>query len=517
MANLVICCDGTWNTPKATEDGRPAQTNVVKLYNAVAERDLGGRRQKTYYHPGVGTEGGKLARLLGGGLGTGLDRNIKGAYRWLAQHYRPGDDVFLFGFSRGAYTVRSLGGVIAHAGLLDLGDPGIAVPEVWRRVDMAYDCYRGRTTPAEFRTWPRHPGTPGKHGFEVPPLHFVGVWDTVGSLGMPDDIPELRFLDDPSNYRFHNTALGGNVAHARHALAIDESRRDFRPTLWQPAKPDQDLVQLWFAGCHSDVGGGFADTGLSDGALAWMMDEARRCGLAFRPGASALLKPDPQAYVHDPLDGLFARRPHAPRSVPPISSEGTAFHHSVARRFTDPPLHERSYWPSTPLREGVPERVSVYARDHWNATGFVLEKGVAYRLEAEGEWIDWYIKCGPDGPGANASPIGIASYRAADFLNGIFRAAQRLRGGDPRYAWLSRRRPESPWMALVAVVANDAGGPEGVQPFLPEEFEIGHGCTFTPKATGYLYAFANDLWYLQGNNRGSVQLTVTRLPPVAGS
>jgi uncharacterized protein (DUF2235 family) len=136
MRNLVVCCDGTWNTPDQRHDGVPVPTNVVRLYNAVAEQDGEGNLQLSYYHTGVGTEGSWWQRIAGGSFGEGLGKNIQSAYKWLGVNYLPGDRIFLFGFSRGAYTVRSLGGMIASCGLLDLSQVGHG--EVWDRVGTAY-------------------------------------------------------------------------------------------------------------------------------------------------------------------------------------------------------------------------------------------------------------------------------------------------------------------------------------------------------------------------------------------
>lgn len=118
MRNLIVCCDGTWNTPEQREGGVPVPTNVVRLYNALAETDANGNAHLRYYHPGVGTEGSLLDRAVGGGMGVGLDQNIKSAYRWVCDYFQDGDRLFLFGFSRGAYTVRSLAGLLSHCGIL---------------------------------------------------------------------------------------------------------------------------------------------------------------------------------------------------------------------------------------------------------------------------------------------------------------------------------------------------------------------------------------------------------------
>jgi uncharacterized protein (DUF2235 family) len=159
MVNLVVCCDGTWNTPEHMDAGLPAPTNVVKIFNALAAIDAAGKEQKKYYHPGVGTDGSWWDRLLGGSAGEGLDKNIKSGYQWLARNYRAGDNIFLFGFSRGAFTARSLGGMITCCGLLDLSDNAISPDVAWKRVDSVRLLPRaiGRNeiqTPRDGAVWP---------------------------------------------------------------------------------------------------------------------------------------------------------------------------------------------------------------------------------------------------------------------------------------------------------------------------------------------------------------------------
>ncbi|HZD53650.1 MAG TPA: DUF2235 domain-containing protein, partial [Woeseiaceae bacterium] len=141
MRNLVVCCDGTWNTAEQRHDGVPVPTNVVRLYNALAEKNEQGVRQLRYYHPGVGTEPGWWDRTMGGATGKGLDQNIMSAYHWLCRNYQSRDRIFLFGFSRGAYTVRSLAGMIACCGLLKLDkvkEDKAGQAGVWPRVEQVF-------------------------------------------------------------------------------------------------------------------------------------------------------------------------------------------------------------------------------------------------------------------------------------------------------------------------------------------------------------------------------------------
>ena len=216
MKKLTVSCDGTWNTPEQRQFDIPAPTNVVRLHNAIATPRPAGREQRKYYHPGVGTDGSLLDRAKGGAYGRGLGQNVLSAYAWLAHNYEPGDQIYLFGFSRGAFTVRSLGGFIGRCGLLDLA--GLAPEEAWRRLDVAYKVYQdaAKYGPQLDPAWAKFPPADGLKTIRI---HFIGVWDTVGALGVPDDLALFDFLDDPAKWEFHDTRLGDHVTFARHAVA----------------------------------------------------------------------------------------------------------------------------------------------------------------------------------------------------------------------------------------------------------------------------------------------------------
>jgi uncharacterized protein (DUF2235 family) len=270
---IVICCDGTWNTVQ-----QPATTNVVKIAQAVAKRD----DQLVFYHEGVGTR--PHERLLGGAFGFGLSRTVLAAYRFLVEHYEQGDELFFFGFSRGAYTARSTVGFVRNCGILRRDEID--------RIDEAYRLYRDRdpsTHPARSRS------TEFRQAYaceDVTPIRFIGVWDTVGALGIP--LSGLRLVNFINRrWQFHDTMLTRSVAAAFQALAIDEKRGPFRPAVWVPDDAGhQEREQVWFAGCHSDVGGGFPDPTLAHITVLWMVERARRCGLVFEPHAFAPLGPD---------------------------------------------------------------------------------------------------------------------------------------------------------------------------------------------------------------------------------
>jgi uncharacterized protein (DUF2235 family) len=294
MKRLVLCCDGTWNSADQERNGTPCPTNVVKLGYRVA-KSAGGTAQVVYYDQGVGT-GNFIDRVSGGAFGDGLEENIHDAYRFLVANYEPGDEIYLFGFSRGAFTARSIGGMIRKCGILERS----AV----RYYRDAIELYRSDEHPDDAK--PRKFRQSCSVVEDAPiPIRMIGVWDTVGALGIP--LRGLRWLTR-KDHQFHDTELSGSVQVACHALAIDEHRAPFAPTLWDyKPKRGQQVEQAWFCGSHSDVGGGYAETGLSDIALEWMIGKASAAGLAFDAEALAAypLKPDPLAAIHDSKTGLY--------------------------------------------------------------------------------------------------------------------------------------------------------------------------------------------------------------------
>lgn len=261
---LVVCCDGTWNT-----FGQKHPTNVRKVVDAVKVGACanGVEQIEPLYVAGVGTHWWN--KIAGGALGLGLSKNVKEGYRDIVDAFEPGDEIFLFGFSRGAYTARSIAGFIRNCGILKR--------ENRDRVDDAFALYRGEVKPGDpeavaFREKLSHESR----------IRFIGVWDTVGSLGIPV-LGESKFATKINErWAFHDTQLSNSVDSAYHALAVDEKRKPFEPTLWvaRPDRPaDQELEQVWFSGVHCNIGGGYASSELSNIPLVWMMEHARRHGL----------------------------------------------------------------------------------------------------------------------------------------------------------------------------------------------------------------------------------------------
>lgn len=499
---LVVCCDGTWNTPEQLDGGAPAPTNVYKFFAAVAETGEQGK----YYRSGVGTSGGLLRKLSGGAFGYGIDDDIKSPYKFLCEHYDAarGDEIFLIGFSRGAYTVRSLGGLIAKHGLLTLKDSDLEEPDKWDAVTQMYGAYRGKNNEPD--------AVPSDKTVKI---RFMGVFDTVGALGIPPDLNFTRRLFNRRKYQFHDTVLSKKVDAAYHAVAMDERRLSFTPTLWTDVDKRPEVKQVWFPGVHGDVGGSYAETGLGDITLDWMIDAAKDCGLTFQERFRDQIQPNDRGVLHDSLKGGFAFMRNQPRAVPNHRSDRTV-HKSAGRRAAKPPIAQSEYWPTATLGIGSEVSRPIRAKDPWAATGIFLQAGQTYELSARGEWLDSKQKTGPDGFPTRLMSLGHA---ASAGFGRLKRALVAQRDGRSSKAILSRRQDQWDWFALVGMVANGAregrDAAEAERDPLPpthQNFLIGAGpVTLTPKADGYLYCYANDAWHFYFNNRGKVWLTVKRV------
>ena len=259
MKRLIICCDGTWQ-----ELSSPYPTNVVKMAQAIAPEGDDKIPQIIYYDPGVGTDDRFSDKIFGGAFGKGLDINIMEAYRFLSFNYTPDDEIYIFGFSRGAYTARSLAGLVNRVGILSRKNIR-QLPrslELYRAADLSPDS-------KEIVNFKKEYSSKAK-------ISALCCWDTVGSLGVPDLIPKIG-IDNLINkkYRFHNTHLSKIVQNAFHAVAIDENREVFDVTPMEPGVNFSGrLVEKWFPGSHGCIGGGVeAAAGFSDTALTWMRDK----------------------------------------------------------------------------------------------------------------------------------------------------------------------------------------------------------------------------------------------------
>ncbi|MGH4016407.1 MAG: phospholipase effector Tle1 domain-containing protein [Pseudonocardiaceae bacterium] len=338
----------------------------------------------------------------------------------------------------------------------------------------------------------------------------------------------LNLLDSPHRHAFHNVELNPRIRHARHALAMDEARGPFTPTLWADWAPDQDVKQVWFPGSHLDVGGYYPDRGLSDGPLLWMIEEAHDAvGLVFHQAMVDQIRPDPLGVLHDDnrdVLGAFALlygpliehfleplTESQPRAIPPIDPRAPSpwFDRSVYERHQRPPIGTAPYRPTRVLAPGEAATVSVVAREPWNATGLYLEAG-DYTFAATGEWLNVGIASGPAGTTAlrqfRPSQAGRLVGTAIGLGERLFR---RLTSNQRANFLFSRREEHLPWMSLVGVVANNAVPVKGALS-AHERIPIGAGMNHRVSKAGYLYAFANDAWGFYHNNRGNVSLTVTR-------
>lgn len=366
--NIVICCDGTAN------EFAPDTTNVVKLfYTLNADPQL----QVAYYHPGLGTMepagaltpvARKFTKVLGMAVGYGLSEDISRAYSFLMERYEDGDKVFFFGFSRGAYTVRAVCSLLHMYGLIRPGNESLAPYAI--RMMLAINRARNDKTKqneakqryfdlaANFRaTMARSPCKPW----------FVGVWDTVASVGWIDNPLKLPYV-----------ANNPDIEIGRHAVSIDEHRAFFRSHLWRlPDDPasdhgPRDLKQVWFAGVHCDVGGGYPEpqSGLAKIALDWMLKEAKKAGLAVDPakeaevlgrtGSSKYVAPDPDGMAHESLTGAWNIAEFVPKKHYDWSTGKWSRRMNLYRPRTLPPnslVHDSVYLRAGNYRERLPADV----------------------------------------------------------------------------------------------------------------------------------------------------------------
>lgn len=282
--NIVVFSDGT-----GQEGGVGNNTNVYKLFNMIEDRT---ENQISFYDRGLGTG---WRKITGNISGMGISQNIFECYRFIFENYMAGDNIFLFGFSRGATTVRSLSSFIHYFGILPKSRPGL--------IKKAYKIYKieddkERKKKADDLVARNH-----NHWTKI---RFLGVWDTVAALGVPfksldiilDWIPFFK-------HKFHNLTLSESVEHARQALAIDDERLTFHPKIWdREIKDYQTMKQVWFSGMHTDVGGGYKEEELSDVPLIWMVEEAKKCGLRIFPKHKVKTNPDADGFMHDSRKGF---------------------------------------------------------------------------------------------------------------------------------------------------------------------------------------------------------------------
>jgi uncharacterized protein (DUF2235 family) len=511
MKKIVICCDGTGN-----EYGTQ-NSNVIKLYHCLSYTN---GSQISYYHPGVGTMGdmralsaaGKVwTKIRGLAFGYGLSQNIADAYQFLMQTFEDGDAVYIFGFSRGAYTARALCGLLEMMGLLYPGNEGL-IPyamRLFKRTDGL--LVKLAIRPNKFYI---AAGFKSTFARECKP-HFLGVWDTVCSVGWILDPLGLKPGSLPYTFELKD------VSTIRHAVSLDERRAFFRSNLVRDA-PAPRLKQVWFAGVHSDVGGSYPEpqSGLAKITLSWMLREAAQAGLQLDSATveSTLegithARPLPSAQKHNSLTPLwwlgefwpkFTKQRVSPPGVAPEKyfgwprlnlfrrrhvPEGSCIHESVIKRMQIVPDYKPSNLPaqrtvepdleSAPLHlqlePGESASFGIFASLKWNNTTLQVRSGQTYELSATGTWYDAHIRSGPDG------------YQSQEWLMRLFSSR--------------RRRPKDAWFALIGAIGQDE----------KTTFLIGMNLRWAVTADGTLYCFADDVPGFYFNNSGSVKLSVTRI------
>ena len=359
MKNIVLCADGTGNN-----DIKARGTNVFKLYEAIDrhrhKEDSSAVPQIAFYDDGVGTSKFIPLRVLGGALGFGFTRNVKDLYTELAHSYEPQDRLYLFGFSRGAYTVRTLAGFIQCCGILDVRN--LDNQTIAKQVDAAWKVFRKTAFTGSMRDDPRRAKVPpdstaskedpketrlvtnkhtGLSAYSPVNIEFLGVWDTVGAIGVP--IAELtKLINAFYPLTFNELTVGPWVKRARHALSIDDERLTFTPELWneQDGK-DQRVKQVWFAGVHSNVGGGYPKHGMSLVALDWMMSEAKQSGLRFLESDRDYVRThqDVQDKLYDSRESFSVYYRWSPRNLADLCKKHriptTKIHISVIERIAN--------------------------------------------------------------------------------------------------------------------------------------------------------------------------------------
>ncbi|WEK03806.1 MAG: DUF2235 domain-containing protein [Candidatus Devosia phytovorans] len=375
MKRLAIFCDGTWNRMAADEP-----TNVLLAAQAVLSTGAKKVPQVVHYNEGVGTSfvvNEWVETRLAGAFGWSLFDKVADAYRFLIFNYEPGDEIFIFGFSRGAFTARSLGGLLRKCGIIPRASG--------RDIKKAFDFYQLKAVAPdddqaqqfrmtyspqtlakdEDRAWRVAHGADPAQVAATPLLdiRYIGVWDTVEALGLPKHLHLSNLTGRIGAYEFHDARLSSTVHSARHAVATDEMRRSFEPTLWDNlpllnGATGKLYEQMWFPGNHGSVGGGGSIRGLSDNALLWILEGAQKQGLAFDPALITLAQGriDNAAPLSNvtkeagPLDWIYRKAPRPAPAPGDVLAPAT-----IARMQTDDayrPEPLKAWWPGQPITIG---------------------------------------------------------------------------------------------------------------------------------------------------------------------
>ncbi len=374
MKNIVLCSDGTGNKGGYGED-----TNVYKTYKALNVFNVD---QYTFYDQGVGTDKSDTSKnkywtALSGAFGFGFHDNILHLYHFLARSYNPGDAIFLFGFSRGAATVRAFTGFINACGLLDRNHSSVQTGGAFdsdkfqKQVKQAFKCYENlKKDPQQAQNFKKQYAV--QNDVHAPDgdlkIKFIGVWDTVSALGFPKDFSIIlqgigTAAEKISNmipglaHDFYDYELNDSIENAYHAISIDDKRETFHPLVWDETSYNGHVEQVWFAGVHSNVGGGYPRPGLSDVALLWMLAKAQDHGLLFHPDLITAIQSSANIYdkLYDSRDGIAIYYRYGPRNLVELCRNklkgNIAIHHSAYNKIIE---FSEGYAP-----DGIPARFDV--------------------------------------------------------------------------------------------------------------------------------------------------------------
>ncbi len=533
MKRLVICCDGTWNDLEMRYI-----TNVGRLVQALLPTGKSNNKsieQMIYYDDGVGADADGLMRLVEGGTGKGIDAQIYNAYRFIAINYEPGDEICLFGFSRGAFAARSISGMIGKVGLVPRSE--------LKYLPRALDAYRSKNSSkqAAFKKQAK--------SYTDVKITLLGCWDTVGALGIPDKLPFVP-LDNllRKRYQFHDTNLGAHVLCALHAVAIDERRKEFNVTLMQKPKGApraQKLVQKWFPGDHGCVGGGtWEKRALSNHCLQWMVSEAKTQGVElgvdfkrlrdqaitdhsiFFAGITSLIygklnrsMPEKTVSWDDIDDSARIRWREHKDYRPPV----------LKRRFGQQLDASASGQPRKPLasalklQAGQSADVRVFAREKNNHSYIEVEKGNTYQIEVSRlqVWKDGNLDA-CDIRGWNTG--GKGKPQKIPYQDGEKADLGSLKANVIRSATKYKLVKTADWFELVVKILtseekkDDLKGYQRLKIVKPQARTEPYVITFKAQKNGELRFAANDLAHKFGfidkydNNEGWVWIKVIRMP-----
>jgi hypothetical protein len=508
---LIVCLDGTYNTPGQLDHGRAAPTNVWKLAKVLSCDESRDSVRKVKYLPGVGhgtsaaigwfcrflnrISVGTLDHWFGGASGWGLSQQIREGYKFLVDEYIPGDQIFIFGFSRGAFAARSLVGLIKNAGLLNRE----ASPLI-RRVTRAYHRLLRAPKHRAFLFFVR-PLT-----YTEARVHFLGVWDTVGALGAP--IEGGRFSLNPLKMapRFHDIDALDIVDATCHALAIDELRAAYSPVLFhRGSECTARLEQVWFRGAHSDVGGGYSDSRLSDVTLSWMVNRANKVGLGLPesclripPGGPSTAEPR-DSIGHMWVAGVWPRSFPTALGTDEYSPDIGHLDSSVDEIRSEASRVSKHWLVDLEPREES-AAVVVDANRFWVNTRLIVRREECYLVRAEGNWRICGRVCGADG-------VANIGGRCRDPEAQMGELVLLVSGGQEHPQPEGKFWNAVPYLLGTKVPTRVASLAQWTS--LPV---VDNGRLLIPCETGVLHCFANSKARLQRKNRGRLTLCVTRVP-----